>query len=89
MAEQEARDKEAAERGLDGTGDSWRKESAAEYAARRARLALLEKIDRAAAGGGGGGSASVSVEERSELEKAEMVDEQLAHSQKHATILRR
>lgn len=89
VAEQEARDKEAAERGLDGTGDSWRKESAAEYAARRARLALLEKIDRAAAGGGGGGSASVSVEERSELEKAEMVDEQLAHSQKHATILRR
>ena len=87
VAEQEARDKEAAERGLDGTGDSWRKESAAEYAARRARLALLEKIDRAAAGGSG--SVSVLVEERSELEKAEIVDEQLAHTQQHATILRR
>ena len=91
VAEQEARDKEAVERGLDGTGEAWRKESAAEYTARRARLALLEKIDRAAAAAGPKESIGhlTKDHERSELEKAEIVDEQLAHSQQHATILRR
>ncbi len=89
VSEQEARDKEAAERGLDGTGDSWRKESAAEYTARRVRLSLLEKIDRSAASVPKLGSIAGEGDERSELEKAEMVDEQLAHSQQHATILRR
>lgn len=92
VGEQEARDREAAARGLDGMGEAWRKESAAEYAARRARLALLEKIDREAAAArklGGSVSSLDDEDDRSELEKAEIVDEQLAHSQKHATILKR
>lgn len=85
VKEQEERDADAQVRGLDGTGEVWRKESASDYAARRERLSLLEKIDRAAAVGvdavGGGNE-----EPMSEQEKAELVDEQLAHSQKHANI---
>ena len=59
VKEQEERDADAAARGLDGTGEVWRKESASEYAARRERLSLMEKMDRAAAAGGGEGAAHV------------------------------
>jgi hypothetical protein len=105
VAEQEARDAEAVARGSDDAGAAWgqknSKESAAEYTARRERIALLEKIDRAAAaanpnGSSGGGGSAIARggddddDERAELERqAEIVDEQLAYSQRHATILRR
>ena len=105
IKEQEARDAVAAAEGLDGTGEAWRKESAAEYQAvcpnaparqasstsepaaqprvfapqRRAKLVLLEKIDRGEVKGD-------SVRKYTAEEASEVLDDQLAHSQKHTAM---
>lgn len=105
IKEQEARDAVAAAEGLDGTGEAWRKESAAEYQAvcpnaparqasstsepaaqprvfvpqRRAKLVLLEKIDRGEVKGD-------NVRKYTAEEASEVLDDQLAHSQKHTAM---
>ena len=105
IKEQEARDAVAAAEGPDGTGEAWRKESAAEYQAvrpnaparqasstsgpaaqprvfvpqRRAKLVLLEKIDRGEVKGD-------SVRKYTAEEASEVLDDQLAHSQKHTAM---
>ena len=79
VAEQEARDAAAAQQGLDGTGEVWRKETPAEYAARRERLVRLEKINR--------GELTEKEALRTEEEEREIMDHTQAFGKQGMTTL--